>query len=109
MTTTTIPAITLAHPTALRRRRSSAAEPADAPGLPVLAVRVKQAQRASGLGRTKLYEAIFRGDLPAYKDGGVTLIMLSDLEAYVRGLPRLVPGKLKGKRAPLNNKDALGR
>lgn len=49
----------------------------------VVAYRVKEALAYAGIGRTKLYDAIGKGKLPAYSRDGVTLILRDDLIAYV--------------------------
>lgn len=43
----------------------------------------------TGLGRTRLYELINSGDLPARKIGRRTLVLREDVEAFLRGLPRI--------------------
>lgn len=47
-----------------------------------------------GGGRTKLYEAISSGILPARKFGRRTIILHEDLHAYAQKLPPLKPSKL---------------
>jgi len=42
-----------------------------------------------GVGRDKLYCLIREGKLPARKLGRKTLILASDLEAFLEALPRL--------------------
>lgn len=51
-----------------------------------LTLSIDQAQEASGLGRTKLYELLRSGQLPARKLGKRTLILRSDLEAFLSNL-----------------------
>lgn len=53
----------------------------------VFAFTVADAVRASGLSRTRLYEALAAGDLKARKAGRRTLIARSDLEAFLAALP----------------------
>jgi excisionase family DNA binding protein len=53
----------------------------------VLALTIADATRASGLGRTTLYEAIGTGKLDARKAGGRTLIPAESLRAYIANLP----------------------
>lgn len=48
-----------------------------------LAVAPAEAARLSGLGRTRLYEAITSGELPSLKIGARRLIKLADLEAWL--------------------------
>jgi excisionase family DNA binding protein len=40
-----------------------------------------------GIGRDKLYSLIRSGELPARKVGRRTLVVASDLEAFLEGLP----------------------
>jgi excisionase family DNA binding protein len=51
-----------------------------------ISLSIKEVCAATGLGRTKIYEAITTGDLPAKKWGKRTLILKSDLEAFISGL-----------------------
>ena len=51
-----------------------------------LALSIEEACNATGLGRTKLYEAINSGALCARKLGKRTLILQSDLQAFLTGL-----------------------
>lgn len=57
-----------------------------------IAVTVPEAVRASGLSRSRLYEALRRGDLLALKAGRRTLIPFADLEAYLASLPTYQAG-----------------
>ena len=52
-----------------------------------IAVTVANATAIAGIGRTKLYEEIRAGKLRTRKAGRLTLILVEDLEAYVRALP----------------------
>lgn len=47
-----------------------------------------EAARALGIGKTKLFELIAKGDLPALRLGGRTLVRREDIEAFVAQLPR---------------------
>ncbi|MCJ2105692.1 helix-turn-helix domain-containing protein [Methylobacterium sp. E-041] len=51
------------------------------------AYRINGAAKELGVGRTKLYELIASGALPARKRDGVTYIRAVDLEAYAGGQP----------------------
>lgn len=51
-----------------------------------IALSIEQAQEICGLGRTKLYELLKSGELPARKLGKRTLILRSDLEAFLSSL-----------------------
>ena len=47
---------------------------------------IKEACTLTGIGQTKMYEAINEGVLPAKKFGRRTLILASDLEAFLSSL-----------------------
>jgi excisionase family DNA binding protein len=51
-----------------------------------LTMNIKEVCEATGLGRTKVYEAIGTGALPAKKWGKSTLILKSDLDAFLSNL-----------------------
>lgn len=59
-----------------------------------LAVPIEEAARRAGLGRTSIYEAINRGELPLRKAGRRSLIRISDLAAWIDALPTSTPRKL---------------
>ncbi len=48
---------------------------------------ISEACRIAGIGRTKLYEAITNGTLTARKYGKRTIILRSDLQAFLAALP----------------------
>jgi excisionase family DNA binding protein len=48
-----------------------------------------EASSVSGIGRTKLYEAIATGALIARKCGSRTLVLRDDLMRYLRSLPEV--------------------
>lgn len=50
-----------------------------------IALRIPDAVRVSGLGRTTLYSLIAERLLPVCKVRGRTLILRADLEQYLRG------------------------
>jgi excisionase family DNA binding protein len=52
-----------------------------------LAVSIAEAVRLTGIGRSSLYEAIRRGDLPIRKSGRRTLLLMEDLRQWLAGLP----------------------
>ena len=47
------------------------------------ALSIQEACRVSGVGRTKLYEAISSGELPSFKIGTRRLIRVTTLEAWL--------------------------
>lgn len=51
-----------------------------------LTLSITEVQRQTGLGRTKLYEILKSGELPARKLGRRTLILKSDLENFLANL-----------------------
>jgi hypothetical protein len=57
--------------------------------IPTAAVSVspERAAEVSGLGRTSIFLAIKAGRLRARKHGARTLILMDELERYVRSLP----------------------
>jgi excisionase family DNA binding protein len=54
-----------------------------------LGLSIAQAVRASGVGRTTLYEEIKAGRLRAVKRGRRTLILADDLKQWLGALPTL--------------------
>jgi excisionase family DNA binding protein len=59
-----------------------------AAGVPIISVGPDKAAESSGIPRVTIFKAIKKGELPAYKCGRRTLIMLPDLASYIRSLPR---------------------
>lgn len=51
-----------------------------------LAVRIPDAYRIIGIGRSKLYKLIKAGDIATVKVGTITLVRVEVLEAFVAGL-----------------------
>lgn len=51
-----------------------------------LSYSIEQVQTITGIGRTKLYEAINAGVLRARKFGKRTIILKADLEAFLESL-----------------------
>jgi excisionase family DNA binding protein len=49
--------------------------------------RIEEAAKVSGVGRTLIFEAIKNGALRARKAGRRTLILQTDLEAWLHSLP----------------------
>jgi len=54
-----------------------------------LSYSIKQACALTGIGQTKIYEAINQGHLLAKKYGRRTLILKDDLEAFLNNLDTL--------------------
>lgn len=52
-----------------------------------IALQIPDAVKISGLGRSTLYRAIQRGELPTRKAGKRTLILADDLRKYIGALP----------------------
>lgn len=51
-----------------------------------LSLSIEEVCSATGLGRTKIYEAIAAGELPAKKWGKRTLVLKTDLENFLSSL-----------------------
>ncbi len=51
-----------------------------------LSLSIEQVRAATGIGRTKLYEAIGKGNLKARKFGKRTIILKDDLEIFLKSL-----------------------
>jgi len=66
-----------------------------------LAVSIEDAVRASGLCRTKVYEDINAGRLRARKAGRRTLILVADLNTWLKNLPTIQP---KGSSAGIRGR-----
>lgn len=60
---------------------------------PEIAVSIEEAARRAGLGRSSIYEAVNRGELPMRKLGKRSLILVSDLTAWIDHLPLVAPLK----------------
>lgn len=73
------------------RRRVGAARPRnhEAPPSNAISLRIDNACKLSGLGRTTIYGLIRAGELRAMKAGGRTLICAASLRDYLAGLPTL--------------------
>jgi excisionase family DNA binding protein len=59
-----------------------------------IAVSPRDAARIAGVSRSRIYELISAGELPAYKDGARTLILVADIEAWLarlRAMPKSGP------------------
>ena len=61
------------------------ADPGRAEAIPMpLAVRVREACRLTGIGRSKLYELIAAGEIEIIKVGTITLIPVVGLERFLQ-------------------------
>ena len=76
----------------------------DTRGDSVLAYSVRQATARAGVGRTLLYEAMGRGDLKARKYGRRTLILKTDLDAWLHSLSDF-PARFPGGRSAQQNSE----
>jgi len=48
-----------------------------------ITVRIPEACRITGIGRSKLYELIKAGDIPTIKIGSMTLVPIKGLEGFL--------------------------
>lgn len=58
--------------------------PEDAVFTRPLTVRIREACRLTGIGRSKLYELIAAGEIEAIKVGAITLVPVSSLTSFLR-------------------------
>ena len=58
-----------------------------------ITVRVDEACRMTGIGRTKFYELIEHGEIEVIKVGRMTLVPVSGLEAFVQSHRTCLPGR----------------
>ena len=56
-----------------------------------IAIPIEEAARRAGVGRTTVYGAVAKGELPLRKAGRRSLIRVDDLKAWIDGLPLAVP------------------
>ena len=61
-----------------------------------LAVTIEGAAQAVGVSRSGLYQVVNAGGLPARKFGSRTLVLVADLEKWLRDLPPYRPGSAGG-------------
>lgn len=61
---------------------SPVADTGDAAMRPIT-VRIREACRITGIGRSKLYELIQAGDLKTIKVGAITLVPLASIDAFL--------------------------
>jgi excisionase family DNA binding protein len=53
-------------------------------GSPPIAVRIREACRLTGIGRSKLYELIAAGDIEVIKVGTITLVPVASLKGFLQ-------------------------
>ena len=53
------------------------------PSAELITVRIKDACRITGIGRSKLYELIESGDIEVVKVGRMTLVPISALKSFI--------------------------
>lgn len=60
-------------------------EPHDVSSAPMrpITVRIREACRITGIGRTKMYELIQAGHLKTIKVGAITLVSVASIDAYL--------------------------
>jgi excisionase family DNA binding protein len=63
------------------------------------ALRIDQVCAQTGLGRTSVYNAIASGALTARKFGRATVVLASDLEAWLQALPAVRPANSRAGAA----------
>lgn len=51
-----------------------------------LSLSIEEVRAATGIGRTKLYEAISKGNLKARKFGKRTIVLKDDLDSFLANL-----------------------
>ncbi|KAA2237054.1 helix-turn-helix domain-containing protein [Salinarimonas soli] len=61
-----------------------------------IAMTLEEASTAARTSRSALYAAIASGDLMARKNGSRTVVLRSDLEAFLRRLPAAQVGRRSG-------------
>lgn len=53
------------------------------PAVEPITVRIREACRMTGIGRSKLYELIGAGEISTIKVGSITLIPVASLKAFI--------------------------
>jgi excisionase family DNA binding protein len=56
-----------------------------------IAYKIPEAVQVAPVGKTRIYEALNSGALKAHKQGSHTIIMRSDLESWLRAMPKYEP------------------
>jgi excisionase family DNA binding protein len=62
-----------------------------------IALKISEVCSASRIGRTRVYEAIKRGELPARKNGKSTLVLYADVVEWLNRLPAISPRTTRKK------------
>lgn len=90
----------------MHRRGSGASltSGAELPPIEPISVRVPDASRMTGLGRSTIYELIASGDIEVAKVGRATVIMVDSIRKFLAG-NRKVP-RSHGTRASARSHDA---
>lgn len=67
---------------------------------PAITLRIPDACRATGIGRSKLYELIKLGEIDSIKIGRITLIPVTSIERLIArcGAPPISDGKERGRQ-----------
>ncbi|MBE7197184.1 MAG: helix-turn-helix domain-containing protein [Parafilimonas terrae] len=78
-------------PAAITRRTPKVAEMAPTVVPLAISYRVENAAKLLGLGKTTVWDLIWRKELVAHKIRGATVILHDDLVAFVRSSPRFEP------------------
>ena len=73
---------------AFKQVRALAALPVEAPTMRKIALTLSEATEVSGIGRSSLYKLFNDGKLTPRKAGKKTLILVDELETYLRNLPK---------------------
>lgn len=80
----------------IRPDRNDRSSPLQQGGLPAdtkISLSIAEAVKASGIGRTTIFDMIKTGRLPAKKLGARTIILCSDLEHFVANLPSRIASR----------------
>ena len=75
----------------------------------ILAVSIAEAVRLTGIGRSSLYDAIRRGDLPIRKSGRRTVVLMEDLRRWLVGLPTPHGNEVRDERCESSSSEAPSR
>jgi excisionase family DNA binding protein len=81
--------MSIQEPTAMRDHRQPATAEASRAfvQIPPAVLNPREAAKYIGVGRTKFFELLKDGQIPMKKSGKNTLVKISDLDAWIEGLP----------------------